>query len=298
MAVERQGRGTPADRRPLGAQLPTVTQAVETLVRATVDLSDEAMDRPWVWREYDEEGLRFTLLLAQHEVRDLAVRLAALRAVHGPPRTQAERILGQYHLAYRDLTGVLAGVRDEDLDRPPAEGEWPVREALLHMLGAESGFLGTVQWARAPDPPRDEADRQVRWRAWREQHGYAAPPSLDGGIREVRNALFEVHRRVLTELADLTDESLERPAFFWDGAKPIRFRLHRFEAHLVQHTIQVEKTLAALGRGPTEAHRLVRVLYRDLAPVEMLSSSAFGEAERQAVATAISERAVEISAPI
>src|SRR5437867_316982 len=110
--------------------MPTVTQAVEALVRATVELPDEAMDREWVWREYDEEGLRFALLLAQHELRDLAVRLAALRAVHGPPWTQAERILGQYHLAYRDLTGVLAGARDDDLDRPPAEREWPVREAL------------------------------------------------------------------------------------------------------------------------------------------------------------------------
>jgi len=54
-------------------------------VRATVDLSDTAMGRTWVWREYDEEGLRFTLLLAQHELRDLAVRLAALRAADGPP---------------------------------------------------------------------------------------------------------------------------------------------------------------------------------------------------------------------
>src|SRR5881397_4109344 len=107
VAVDRKGRGAPAERSPLGAQLPTVTQAVETLVRATVDLSDEAMDRPWVWREYDEEGLRFTLLLAQHELRDLTVRLAAMRPA---PPSQAQRILGQYHYAYRDLTGALAGV--------------------------------------------------------------------------------------------------------------------------------------------------------------------------------------------
>jgi hypothetical protein len=102
------------------------------------------MDRPWVWREYDEEGLRFSLLMAQHELRDLAVRLAAMR----PAPSQAQRILGQYHHAYRDLTGALAGVRDDDLDRVPRDGEWPVREVILHMLGAESGFLGTVQYAR------------------------------------------------------------------------------------------------------------------------------------------------------
>src|SRR5207245_1122845 len=83
---------------------------------------------------------------------------------------------------------------------------------------------------------------------------------------------FEIHRRILRELADVGDDELERPALFWDGAKPVRFRMHRFEAHLVQHAIQVDKTLVAIGCGPTEAHRLIRVLYRDLADVEVLGS--------------------------
>jgi len=274
--------------------VPTVTQAVEELVGATVDLSDSDMGRPWVWREYDEEGLRFTVLLAQHELRDLAVRLEALRARKGPPESQAERILGQYHLAYRDLTGALAGLRDDDLDRVPAEGEWPVREVLKHMLGAEYGFLGVVQYALAPDRPKGLEEAEERWDSWRDEHGYRAPKTLEGGIADVRNALFEIHRRILRELGPLPDEALEEPAMFWDGEKPIRFRLHRFEAHMVQHTVQVEKSLEWIGRGPTEARRLIRILYRDLAPVEMLGSTQFGEKEREAVAKALSERAAEI----
>ena len=274
--------------------MPTVTQAVEELVGATVDLSDSDMGRPWVWREYDEEGLRFTVLLAQHELRDLAVRLEALRARKGPPESQAERILGQYHLAYRDLTGALAGLRDDDLDRVPAEGEWPVREVLKHMLGAEYGFLGVVQYALAPDRPKGLEEAEERWDSWRDEHGYRAPKTLEGGIADVRNALFEIHRRILRELGPLPDEALEEPAMFWDGEKPIRFRLHRFEAHMVQHTVQVEKSLEWIGRGPTEARRLIRILYRDLAPVEMLGSTQFGEKEREAVAKALSERAAEI----
>ena len=82
----------------------TITQAVEEIVRATVHLSDEDMGREWKWREYDEEGLRFALLMTHHELRDLAVRLAARRKV---APTQAERILAQYHQTYRDLSGVL-----------------------------------------------------------------------------------------------------------------------------------------------------------------------------------------------
>ena len=271
--------------------MTTVTEAVEALVRATVDLSDEEMGRPWVWNEYDEEGLRFALFMAQHELRDLAVRLTAARSARP---TQPQRILAQYHAAYRDLSGALAGVRDADLDREPALDEWPIRTVIEHMVGAEYGFLGVVQYARAPDRPTDDAAAEERWTSWRQEHGYRGPQQISGGISEIREVLFEVHRRVLRELADLTEADLDRRAMFWDGAKPIRFRLHRFEAHLVQHTVQIDKTLVGIGRGPTEARRLVRILYRDLAPVEMIPGDV-GTKERAAVASALQERAAEIA---
>ena len=271
----------------------TVTEAVESLVRATVDLPDTEMGRSWVWREYDDEGLRFALLMAQHELRDLAVRLAAMR----PARpSQAQRILGQYHHAYRDLTGALAGLLNEDLDPVPREGEWPLRDVLEHMLGAEYGFLGVIQYELAPDRPRDPKEAEDRVSAWRDEHGYRGPKTVEGGVAEVRNALYEIHRRVLRELSGLSDATLERDAMFWDGAKPIRFRMHRFEAHMIQHTVQVDKTLVWIDRAPTEASRLVRVLYRDLAAVEMLSSSSFGQRERDQVAKTIGDRAAEIGA--
>ncbi len=271
--------------------MPTVTEAVEGLVRATVDLPDAEMGRPWVWHEYDDEGLRFALLMAQHELRDLAVRLAAMRPA---TPSQAQRILGQYHHAYRDLTGALAGLRDEDLDRVPREGEWPLRDVLEHMLGAEYGFLSVIRYELAPDRPPDPKAAEERLGPWRDEHGYRGPKTLEGGVADVRNALYEVHRRVLRELGDLTDADLERNALFWDGSKPIRFRMHRFEAHMIQHTVQVDKTLVWIDRAPTEAKRLVRVLYADLAAVEMLSSTSFGEKERDAVAKTIADRAQEI----
>ena len=38
----------------------------------------------------------------------------------------------------------------------------------------------------------------------------------------------------------------------------VRFRLHRFGAHLVEHTQQVEKTLRALGQNESDAQAYVR----------------------------------------
>ncbi len=253
------------------APVATVTQAVEALVRKTIALSDDDMGRGWKWGVYDEEGLRFALLMAHHELRDLAVRLAAAREREP---AQAARILAQYHQAYRDLSGLLASVRTDDLDRVSAEGEWPVREVCKHMLGAEYGFLAVTRLgleralARNASEPSDE-----EWNAFR------APIAVDrdkatasiatADIEGIRNAFAEIHIRVLRELRDITDDQIEAPAWFWDGAMPLRFRLHRFEEHLRQHTIQLDKTLLGIGRPPTEAHRLVRNIYNALADVEM-----------------------------
>ena len=48
----------------------------------------------------------------------------------------------------------------------------------------------------------------------------------------------------------------------------IAFRLGRWSSHIREHAIQVEKTLAMLGRTPTEPERLVR-----------LALAAYGRAE-------------------
>lgn len=266
----------------------TVTQAVEELVRATVQLSDEDMGREWKWGVYDEEGLRFALLMTHHELRDLAVQLAS--RARGQP-TQARRILAQYHQTYRDLTGLLAGVRTDDLERAPAEGEWPLRETLKHILGAEHGFLAVSRFALVHHRDgKHEEPPEEKWEIFRRD--YAAPKdAVDGTIENIRNSFFAIHRRVLTELDDVTDAELEQPAWFWDGAMPIRFRMHRFEEHLRQHTIQLDKTIGAI-RPPTEAHRLIRNVYNALADVESADEPA--DDLRTAAANVISERAAGI----
>jgi hypothetical protein len=76
-----------------------------------------------------------------------------------------------------------------------------------------------------------------------------------------------------------------------------RFRLHRFDSHLRQHTVQVEKTLVALGRGPSEARRLLRLIHAALAEVEGATIGApdAGAAVCAYTATAISARADDIA---
>jgi hypothetical protein len=272
----------------------TVTQAVEALVRKTVGLSDAQMGEPWKWREYDEEGLRFALLMTHHELRDLAVRLAAKRT----GRTQAQAILAQYHQAYRDLSGVLASARDGDLDTVPAPEEWPVREVLKHMLGAEYGFLRVCSFALQRRKAGNGAEpSDAEWEAsgppFVEARDAATKSLASASVEGARNVFADVHIRVLKDLGAIADADIEAPAWFWDGEMPLRFRLHRFEEHLRQHTIQLDKTLAMIDRAPTEAHRLIRNVYNALADVEM-EPSADPEVRAQ-FSRVISERAEALS---
>jgi len=259
-------------------------------VRKTAPLSDAQLGEPWTWGKYDEEGLRFALLMTHHELRDLAVRLAAKRSA----RTQAQAILAQYHEAYRDLSGVLAVVRDADMDRPPAPDEWPVREVLKHMLGAEYGFLRVCLFALARRRAGNGAEpTDAEWEASGAQlvpQRKAAQDSLaTAAVARARDLFAEIHIRVLRELGDIADVDIDAPAWFWDAEMPLRFRLHRFEEHLRQHTVQLDKTLVAIDRGPSEAHRLIRNIYSALAAVE---SEPRGDDDlRGEVARVISERA-------
>ncbi len=77
---------------------------------------------------------------------------------------------------------------------------------------------------------------------------------------------------------------------------PLRFRLHRFESHLRQHTIQIDKTLAAIGRAPTEVQRLNRLIYTALADAEsqLIGAQAFFSPLVEQTAASISARASEI----
>jgi uncharacterized damage-inducible protein DinB len=188
----------------------------------------------------------------------------------GKPFTEAQRILAQLHEAYRDLTGVLAGTSDAEMDAPPPNEQWPLRAVLKHMLDAEKGFLAAIELAveRARAGKKSEPD-EAAWKAKRHE-----PEDPSGSRADALNALFRSHVAILNSLRDVTDAELDTPSWFWeDKGYSVRFRMHRFEEHMRQHTIQVDKTLVALGHPPTEAERLVRNVYTALAGLESVSGA-------------------------
>jgi len=270
-----------------------LTTAVETFARTGVKYSDAGLGNDWKWGEY-EEGVRFAFFLTYKELRELAAQTAGQRAIDGPSMTWAQRILAQHHAAYRDLCGILVGVSEDELDRVPDPGEWPLRVVLGHIIDTEQGFLGVIRYAlerhRSGDgrplemPEEDDAEDETDYSV--------------GTLEQILTSYDTLHFQVLHELARISDDELRMPAFFWESnPMEIRFRLHRFDAHLRQHTIQVEKTLAGIGHQLHEAERLVRMIYGALGEVEgaVIGTQETSAEQWRKVAEGIVKRAAEVA---
>jgi hypothetical protein len=258
-------------RAATGSSLASFVAAVESFDRRLRAIDDDALDLFWAWESYDEEGVRFGILRTTEQVADAAVEIAARRAEAGFGPTRAERLLGRYLASWRELWSV-ADRAETVVDTAPEEGEWSLRAILDHLVEADFGFFVTIRngleqvraGAVAPRyPGSDEAwlaladVEEGQWRA-------AMAGSLDG-IRAFHRASRD---RIVDRLAAMTDAEMEETSPFWDGVRPNRFRLGRFESHLRQHTIQAEKAVQATIGAPREVERLLRLLARATGDVE------------------------------
>src|SRR5262249_33640145 len=64
------------------------------------------------------------------------------------------------------------------------------------------------------------------------------------------------------ELGATSDDQLTRPSQWGWADTPagvdVRFRLHRFASHIVEHTVQIQRALEAAGGAVGDARRTVR----------------------------------------
>jgi len=273
-----------------------LANAVENFARLILPLTEKDLERKWVWKDHDEEGIRFACFVTLQELRHLAVTLATLRSQPTP----AQHILSQYHAAYMDLQAALLGLSDEDAEKIPAEGEWQVQKVYDHVLGTDFGFTATVRYAL-------ELHRANKWTKEPIPEGeyprlYVLSESeysklMEGPLSGMVSYHRDFHQQIVQEFSNITNQELDLPSTFWEETRfPIQHRLHRYEAHFTQHTIQIDKTLIAIGKAPSEAQRLVRKIYAALAEAEgiMIGAEKIDDTVILATASSIRERTKEI----
>ena len=250
----------------------SLSQAVDLFARTTRDASAADLERPWAWGDYDSEGVRFAHFRVYEELRALAISIAAARAVAGRTPTQAHLILTQYHVAFCDLRAALLGLSDDDASRAPADGEWPIKQVVAHIAGADIGFYVAVQHALHRSRAGDSSPAPIPGDAWDALIGLDEQ-SFDAVMSGPWSDLLAYHQffhqRILDDFSPITEDELDLLSKYWENQPmSIRFRLGRFDSHMRQHTVQIDKTLITLGRAPGEAPRLLRLIYAALGEVE------------------------------
>ena len=165
-------------------------------------------------------------------------------AALAPDGDEASRILTLAQIAFGRLRGSLAGVDDELLDRVPAEGEWSLRETLVHTIGVERSYRANTEHAlvrRDDEPLALPAERRPK----------PDPADTSGDVLDILAAFAARRAETDATLAGLDAQQLVRPSQ-WGPYEvlhriDVRFRLHRFASHIVEHTVQCEKAIESFG---------------------------------------------------
>src|SRR5512141_1572459 len=186
-------------------QLETAVQNFSTLM---LPFSEKELEQDWKWKDHDQEGIRFAFFVTLQELRQLAVTLSALRS----KPTAAQHILSQYHAAYLDLLAAVLGLSNEDAERPPAEGEWPVKKAYSHIMGTDFGFSAVVRYAlerhhsNTWTPDRIPEEDYPRLYGVNEE-GYDA--LMASPFDQMRAYHRGLHLRILDEFQTISDRELD-----------------------------------------------------------------------------------------
>jgi DinB superfamily len=230
----------------------------DAALRGFAVLDDEALARPWSWRDKPMD-VRFALYRTLEDAQEVHAQVSAT------VQSESRRILALAQRAFGDLRALLIGLPTDLLDRAPGAAEWPLRETLRHILLIERRYAVQTRYAverKDDEPIRIPDDRQPT----------ATPADVAGEIDAILARIGEARAETNRWLGNVSAPAMIRPTIWVGHDIDVRFRLHRFAAHIVEHTIQCEKTLAALGWRPTEGRRIARHVAAAIGELEGLGA--------------------------
>ena len=233
---------------------------VDAALERFAALDEKELAQPWRFRDKATE-VRYALYRTIEDAQELLVGAVA------QPQPESRRILALAQRAFGDLRGLLIGLPADLLDRSPRESEWSAREILRHVIVVEGRYAVQTRYAvdRTDADPMRVADDKLPT---------PAQTDVTGGISQILARVAEARAATDRRLGDVPAAAMTRPTQWIQYDVDVRFRLHRFAAHLIEHTVQCEKGLAALGWRATEGRRIVRRLSALMGEVEGLAGSA------------------------
>lgn len=257
----------PAPVAPVAPALVRARSALDAASQAYLGIQDGSLEQAWDWDGH-EADIRYGLFRGIEAVEAATAEIGSILAAKGAGRSNAALRIAPATAARWEVHGRLANLDESQLDTVAKDGEWTLRETLGHIVGGQRGYVAFTVWhwtRNEREKPTEAELKQVEQdTALPEESAEAA-----GSIAEIRARLDDALDRGGAHLAAFTDADLARPAR-WSGIPvDVGFRVGRWSSHLLEHTIQLDKTLAWLGHTPTEVERIVAELYRAWGRLEM-----------------------------
>jgi DinB superfamily len=270
--------------RPLPAAVHEARADLPTIVADMLAFPEATLARPWPWIGGSEEEVRYALYRVHELFERAEIEASRLLRASGIDGGRAAAVVGPATAARWDLHGVLAPLSDAEIDADPGGGEWSIRQTLGHAISSQRAYgWGTAWWVvqrfDVDDPALPPSTPDELWTDRPEEDEEAV-----GSLADIRPRLDATLDLSGERLAGLPEDQLGHGSRWSGFAVPVSFRLARWSSHLREHTIQVEKTLAMLGRAPTEPERLARLA---LAAYGRAEATVFGQPGADAAANVI-----------
>ena len=268
--------------RPLPDAIRDARADIPAIVADILAIPESALDRDWAWIGGGEGDVRYGIYRLHELFERAEVNATRQRQASGANGGMAAAIIGPATAARWNLHGILAPLSDQEIDADPGSGEWSIRLTLGHTVNAQRAYGWSTAWWQERGFALDDPDLPPRV----SEEIFAALPDettteAAGSLDDIRARLDEILDLSAERLAGTPDDRLGHGARWSGFAVPVSFRLGRWSSHIREHTIQILKTLAMLGRTPTEPERLVRLT---LAAYGRAEAVVFGQPEADAAA--------------
>jgi hypothetical protein len=258
---------------PLHAAVVAARGPLAAVIADLLAIPDDALERRWRWlpSDIDELDVRYGLYRV-HERFESAI--AAITTGRGGGGDGSDASVGPaipalqaMAVARWELHGALAGLSAADWDADPGGGEWTVRQTLGHIIGSQRSYVWSNAWFLSEGFTQGEAIRPPAGSLPQEP---SEEDEATGTATEVRARLDDVVDASIAANAALGGAAMRVDARWMGMHIPIEFRLGRYGSHIREHTVQVDKTLAMIGRQPTEVERVVRLILASYGRLEAL----------------------------
>ncbi len=252
-------------------------------------ITDAELIQPWPWKGGSEEEVRYGFYRIAESFELAGIEAQALLRATGIERGRAADRISPVTAARWDLQGVLLALPDSAWDLDPGHEEWTIRQTMAHAIQSQRYYgVGTAWWQKQAYPADDPALPPVA-----PESIYENLPAEDeegqGTPSEVRDRLDSVVDASSSALGGLPADRLAFGARWSGFAIDIDHRLGRWSSHIREHTVQIEKTLAMIGREPTEVDRLVRLI---LAAWGRAEAEVYGAVDADAAANGLAAAAI------